>query len=216
MNYDYSKVVNFLYDKNVSKLNEVIKTIMNTGFTMTFVDTNSKIIFMNKNGVEYFLLKDKDRVLFLPHKFQTLSFSDDFGEIIEVNINEDGDIVTSNIFNLNGGVVAATSTWHFANNLYTQNMGRFLFLKKEKLDIINNRETIESFINTYYLKRNGVLKDLYWDMESLRKSNFIEPLLSMRIQINDGYKEEPFDVLYKNYIDNIINIINEKNKPGLF
>lgn len=218
MDFDYSKVVNFLYGKQVNKLNEVLKVIINNGFIMTNVDTSTKIIFLEKNGVDYFLLKRGKRVVILPANYYNLSFCDEFGEVIEISINNDGDIITSSIFNITNpnGVIATTTTWHFNDNLYSQVVGRVMFIEKEKMDIVQNKESIEMFINSYYPRRNDVFNDLYWDMESFRKNNFIETKVSERIQVNDGYSGEEFSSLYKKQIDKVLEIVKDKGKSSLF
>lgn len=218
MQYDYGKVVTFLYGKEVSRLNDVMKVVLSNGFVMLDVNMNAKMILLEKNGLKYVLTKRNDRLIIFPDNYSALTFADDFGEIIEMSINTDGNVVVSNIFNSNvhPGVVATTSTWSYFDKLYSEVVSRVMFVKKDALESVNNRMSIEMFINEYYIHRNDVLSDLYWDFEMFRKNNFLEAVFSERIQINDGYSKEPFDDLYKRHMDKVLSVVSEKGKPSLF
>lgn len=218
MEYDYSKIVNFLYGKNNKMLNYVLETVLSTGFTLLDVSLKSEIIFLQKNKMEYFMLKDRERVLILPTKFLELSFNDNFGELWEISINVDNDVVISNIFNLSSlkGIMATTSTWHFNDGLFSQVVGRVMFIKNNDLEGVTNKETIEMFINSYFPRRRELFGDLYWDMDLFRKNNFINTSILERIQVNDGYKYEPFKELYIKHLNKSISNVKEKTKPSLF
>ena len=215
MNYDFNKIISFFYGKNVNKLTEVLRVVLCDGFNMISVDSNQKIIYLQKNNVNYHLVKQEDRLLIYPEIYKSLSFTDEFGEVIEICLNIDGDVTVSRIFNANKGVCSTTSVWHYSDNLYTQVVARVMYIENEKLNVIDNRESIEMFINTYYLRRNEVFNSLYWDMDLLRKNNFISASLVERIQINDGYKKEAFEELYKRYLDKVSLVLSEK-KSSLF
>lgn len=215
MNYDFNKIISFFFGKSINKLTEVLKVVLNNGFNMISVDPNLKIIYLQKNNINYHLVKNEDRLLIYPENYKSLSFADEFGEVIEICLNVDGDATVSSIFNINDGVCSTTSVWHYTDNLYTQVVARVMYIENEKLNVINNRESIEMFINTFYSRRNEVFNSLYWDMDTLRKENFINAKLTERIQINDGYKKEVFEELYKRYIDKVYLVLNEK-KSSLF
>ena len=70
MQYDYSKIVAFLYGKEEKKLNDVLKEVLTDGFIMLDVSVPNKIILLEKNNMKYVLLKNKDRILIIPDTYR--------------------------------------------------------------------------------------------------------------------------------------------------
>ena len=217
MEYDYSKIVVFLYGKQVDKLNEVLKEVISS-FVMLDVKVQNRMILLEKNEKKYVMFKNKDRILIIPDTYRADCLNDEFGEVIEISIFKDGNINISKIFSLNKprGVGGITSTWHFDGNLYNEIVGRVMFIEYEKLNAVYNHESLEMFINKYYDLRNDILKSIFWDLSLFAKNNFIDIKFSERVMISDGYNKDKFDVLYKKHIDKTLEVINEKGKPSIF
>ena len=218
MQYDYSKIVTFLYGKEEKKLNDVLKEVLIDGFTMLDVSVPNKIILLEKNNMKYVMLKNKDRILIIPDTYRGLCLTDEFGEVFEISILEDGNINVSKIICLDKprGVGSVTSTWHFDGELYNEVVSRVMFIEYEKLNAVYNQESLEMFINNYYDLRNDILRSIFWDLTLFTKNNFINVKFSERIMISDGYTKDKFDILYKKHIDKAFETNNEKGKPSLF
>lgn len=218
MNYDYSKIVNFFYEKNIDKLNDVLKGVLSDGFMMLDVNINSRMILLEKNNVKYVLTKRENRLVLFPDNYRSVCFTDSFGELIEISINEEGNVIVSRIFNIDepNGVVASTSTWHYEDKLYSEVVSRVMFIPHDKLEILENQESLEMFITKYYPLRNDVLNDLFWDMNLFRKNNFLEYKVFERIMISDGYSKDTFENFYKKHTSKVLEIVKEKGKPSLF
>lgn len=218
MNYDYSKIVNFFYGKNINKLNDVLKVVLSDGFMMLDVNINSRMILLEKDNIKYVLTKRENRLVLFPDNYRSVCFTDPFGELIEISFNEEGNVIVSRIFNIDepNGVVASTSTWHYEDNLYSEVVSRVMFIPHDKLEILENQESLEMFITKYYSLRNDVLNDLFWDMNLFRKNNFIEYKVFERIMISDGYSKDTFENFYKKHTSKVLEIVKEKGKPGLF
>lgn len=218
MDFDYSKIVNFFFGRNINKLNDVLKVVLESGFMMLDVNMNNRMILLEKNDLKYILAKRNDRLVIFPDNYRSVCLTEEFGELIEIIINDEGNVTVSKIFNLDepSGVVASTSTWRYEDGLYIEVVSRVMFIEKEKMDIIENQESIEMFLSKYYPLRNDVLNDLYWDFNILRKNNFIEPKVFERIMISDGYTKDKFEVFYKKHMDKVLSVVKEKGKPSLF
>lgn len=218
MNYDYSKIINFFYGKNINKLNDVLKVVLSDGFIMLDVNVNARMILLEKDNVKYVLTKKGNRLVLFPDNYRSVCFTDSFGELIEININEEGNVIVSRIFNIDepNGVVASTSTWHYEDNLYSEVVSRVMFIPHDKLEILENQESLEMFLTKYYPLRNDVLNDLFWDMNLFRKNNFIEYKVFERIMISDGYSKDTFENFYKKHTSKVLEIVKEKGKPSLF
>ena len=218
MNYDYSKIINFFYGKNINKLNDVLKVVLSDGFIMLDVNVNARMILLEKDNVKYVLAKKGNRLVLFPDNYRSVCFTDSFGELIEININEEGNVIVSRIFNIDepNGVVASTSTWHYEDNLYSEVVSRVMFIPHDKLEILENQESLEMFLTKYYPLRNDVLNDLFWDLNLFRKNNFIEYKVFERIMISDGYSKDTFENFYKKHTSKVLEIVKEKGKPGLF
>lgn len=218
MDYDYSKIINFFYGKNINKLNDVLKVVLLDGFVMLDVNVNAKMILLEKNNIKYVLTKRDSGLLIFPDNYRSVCLSDDFGELIEINTNDEGNVIVSRIFSLDNprGIVSSTSTWHYEDNLYTEVVGRVMFIEHEKIEILQNQESLEMFLSKYYPLRNDVLNDLYWDLDLLRKNNFLEYKIFERIMVSDGYTKDTFDNFYKKHIDKVLDVVKEKGKPSLF
>lgn len=218
MKYDYTKVVNFFYGKNIDKLNDVFEMILSNDYIMLDVNVQSKMILLEKKDLKYIMLKQKERILIIPDNFRSVCLTDDFGEILEISINSDENINISKIFNVSSprGVGAVTSTWHYENGLYNEIVGRTMFIEYDKLNNFFNNESLDMFLSKYFEIRNDILKDLFWDLTAFTKNNFIDVKFSERIMISDGYNKDNFNVLYKKHIDKSIEVINEKGKSSLF
>jgi len=217
MEYDYNKIVCFLFGRQVNKLNEVLKYNISNDFLMLDVNIPNKVILLEKDNLKYVMYNDNNKVMIIPDGYRSLCFSDDFGEIIEINTNGDGDIIVSKIFRYNNsGAGAITSTWKYENGEYIEIVGRVMFIEQKELEIVENQDSIEMFLNKYSKLRNDVLNDLYWDLNMFAKNNFINVKLSERIMISDGFNKDKFEVLYKKHIDKAFKTIEEKSKPSLF
>ena len=115
MNYDYNKIVNFLFGKEIKALNSVIEEVINSRYTLIDVNTKNKMFLLNeKNTNTSFILEKRgDGILIAPDLYSNLNFSDNFIELTEVSINENnGDTIVSKIFKLN-----AEATFLFFNML---------------------------------------------------------------------------------------------------
>lgn len=214
MDINYSKVVDFLLPIDTSKrgLNIILEEILNN-YYMTDVNSNIRFVSLlsklNKNP--YILSKRGNGIMIASSNYKTLNFTDDFGEIIEIRCNEDNEVILSSISQYSNpkGICVSVSIWHNEDeNKFTQVSGRILFIDYDDLLTIKNRFSIEMFINKYQVKRNDIYCDLYWDMYSLTKEEFINIKKNMRIQINDGYTKETFKDLYKKYNNKLKSIIN--------
>lgn len=218
MEYDYGKIVDFIFGKRNESLYEIIKYILSKEFTMLDVNIPNKMILLQKKEFKYVIFKEKDRILIIPDNYKSLCLTDDFGEILEISINNDGNISISKIFNLDKprGIAATTSTWNYESKLYSEVVGRALFVDYEKLNSIYSHESLDMFLNKYYELRTDVLKDLFWDLTLFLKNNFIETNISERVMISDGFSKDKFEILYKKHIDKVFETIDKKEKPGLF
>lgn len=218
MDYDYSKIINFFYGKDINKLNDVLKVVLSNGFMMLDVNMSNRMILLEKNNVKYILTKKDKRLVIFPDNYRSVCLTEAFGEVVEININDEGNVVVSSIFNIESpkGVVASTSTWHYEDNLYNEVVSRVMFISQDKLEIIENQESIEMFLSKYYSLRNDVLNDLYWDMEMFRKNNFLEAKVLERIMVSDGYTKDTFENFYKKHTDKVLSVVKEKGKPSIF
>lgn len=218
MEYDYSKIINFFYGKNINKLNDVLKVVLSDGFVMLDVNVNAKMILLEKNNIKYVLTKRGSGLVIFPDNYRSVCLSDAFGELIEINTNDEGNVIVSKIFCLDnpGGVVSSTSTWHYEDNLYTEVVGRVMFIEYEKIEILQNQDSLEMFLSKHYPLRNDVLNDLYWDLDLFRKNNFLEYKVFERIMVSDGYSKDTFENFYKKHTSKVLSTVKEKGKPGLF
>lgn len=217
MEYDYSKIVEFIYGRKLEKLNEVFKALL-LEYKMIDVNQEKGIILLVKNDIKYYMFKAKDRILIIPINYNSVSFADDFNEICEISINSDNDIVISKIFNVLDlkGVASTTSTWHYENGLYNEVVSRVMFVLNEKINIVYNQETLDMFINKYYDNRKDILRDLYWDFNSYLKNNFIDIKFSERIMVSDGFNQDKIEVLYKKLNEKVYEVLKNKCKNTLF
>lgn len=209
MNINYGKVVDFLLPSNVNKkgLNIVLEEVLNN-YYMIDVNSNIRAISLSSkiDKKPYVISSRNSGIMMATVQYKTLNFTDDFGEIIEMRCNEDNDVVLSSIIQYDNpkGICISVSIWHNEEeNKFTQVSGRIFFIGYDDLSIIKNKLSIEMFINQYQLKRNDIYCDLYWDMYSLTKAEFINIKNNERIQINDGYNKETFKDLYKKYIEKV-------------
>lgn len=216
--YDYSKIVEFIYGKKEDKLNDVLKYLLSNDYLMLDVHIQNKVILLEKNKNKYVMLKKDNRILILPINFNSVCLTEEFGELTEICINQDGYVIISKIFNTEApkGVGAYTSAWRYESNLYNEVVGRVMFIKQEKIEVIENQESLEMFINKYYDLRNDILNDLYWDLTLFAKNNFLDVNLSQRIMASDAFNTDKFDVLYKKHREESLKLIAEKGKSSLF
>jgi hypothetical protein len=213
MDIDYKKIIVFLFNDNSKKtgLDIVLKEILKK-YCMVNVDQFNKTILLKSRKTErdFILRKRKNSIIILPSDYMKLSLNEDFEEIIEIRLNDDNDVVVSNI-NVNDnpkGIYVSGSNWHNEdNNTFTQVVGRVIFIDNESLTALQNRQSIEMFIRKYDMLRNDVFCDLYWDITSLIKSIFVEPKKVFKVQVNDGFTKEEFNVLYEKYINKIKELI---------
>lgn len=218
MEYDYSKIVEFYFGKKINKLNDVLKNVINDGFLMLDVNVPNKVILLEKNAKKYIMVKREERLVIFPDNFRSICFFEDFGEVIEININQDGNIIVSRIFRNEDpkGVIASTSTWHYEDKMYNEVVSRVMYIEQEKLEIIENQQTIEMFLTKYYPLRNDILNDLFWDLNLFRKNNFLDIKVMERIMISDGYSKDTFESFYKKHKEKVISTVKEKGKTSLF
>ncbi len=220
MNFDYSKIINFLCKKDINDFNDILKEVIEKYFVMLKVNTSNRMILLRdkESDFKFILVYKNNRILIYPDTYSALSFGDDFKRIVEIKLNSNNDVVLSYIFTIDKpkGIVAVTSTWHYEDKMYTEVVSRVMFFKEEKIIALDNKESIQSFLNLYYEKRDEVFGDLYWDMDKLRKNLFVEPDLMMRIQINDGFKKEEFKNLFIKHNEKISEVINKNCKSSLF
>lgn len=216
MDIEYKKIIEFLVDDNSKKtgLDIVLKEILKQ-YCMVNVDQINKTIFLKSRKTErdFILKKRKSSIIILPIDYIKLSFSDDFEEIIEIRLNDDNDVVVSNI-NVIGnpkGIYVSGSNWHNElNNTFTQVVGRVIFIDSDSLTPLENRQSIDMFISKYDMLRNDIFCDLYWDVTSLIKSVFIEPKKAFKVQVNDGFTKEEFNVLYEKYTNKVKELLTQK------
>ena len=214
MDFDYAKIINFFYGRNVDKLNDVLKVVLSDNFTMLDVNMQARAILLIKNNTKYILTKRENRLIIFPDNYRGVCLTEQFGELIEISINDEGNVIVSKIFNSDDpkGVVAMTSTWHYEEKMYIEVVCRVMFVEQEKLDVIENKQSIEMFLSKYYPLRNDVLNDLYWDFNALMKNVFIKPKVFERIMVSDGYTRDKFEEFYKKQTNKALNIVKEKGK----
>lgn len=220
MDIDYNKIVEFIIGENKEGISNVLKEVLKK-YCMISVDSKRKAVYLKSIATRYdFIMQRRgDGIIIIPFKSNELTFGDDFYEIVEIRLNQDNDVVLSNItMNDNPkGIYATTSSWHNSgNNTYTQSVARMMFFVKEDEEALANRQSILMFLNNFDLKRNDIFHDLYWDMDNVRKSVFITPKINERIQINNGYDKEEFPALYKKFQDKIIELLNDNKFPKIF
>lgn len=213
MNIDYKKIIEFLFNDSSKKtgLDIVLKEVLKK-YCMINVDLFKKTVLLKSRKTErdFILKKRKSSIIILPSDYMNLSLSEDFEEIIEIRLNDDNDVVVSNINAIENpkGIYVSGSNWHNEdNNTFTQVIGRVIFIDIESLNVLHNRLTIDMFINKYDMLRNDIFCDLYWDINSLIKSVFIEPKKAFKVQVNDGYTKEEFSMLYEKYINKIKELV---------
>lgn len=218
MEYDYSKIVEFYFGKRINKLNDVLKNVISDGFLMLDVNVPNRVILLEKNRKKYIMVKREERLVIFPDNFRSICFFEEFGEIIEMNINQDGNVVVSRIFRSEDpkGVIASTSTWHYEDNMYNEVVSRVMFIEQDKLEVIENQQTIDMFLEKYYSLRNDILSDLFWDLNLFRKNNFLDAKVMERIMISDGYLKDSFENFYKKHREKVLSTVIEKGKNGLF
>jgi len=213
MDIDYKKIIDFLYNDNSKKtgLDIVLKEILKK-YLMVNVDQIKKTVLLKskKTKRDFILKKRKNSIIILPSDYYRLSLSEDFEEIIEIRLNDDNDVVVSNINFIENpkGIYVSGSNWHNEDsNTFTQVVGRVIFIDSNSLTTLENRQSIEMFISKYDMLRNDIFCDLYWDATSLIKSVFIEPKKAFKVQVNDGFTKEEFNILYEKYTDKIKELI---------
>lgn len=218
MEYDYSKIVEFFFGKRNNKLNEVLKNVVGDGFLMLDVNVPNRIILLEKEKKKYIMIKREERLVIFPDNFRSICFFEEFGEVIEISINQDGNVVVSRIFRSEEpkGIISSTSTWHYEDNMYNEVASRVMFIEQDKLEIIENQETIEMFLSKYYPLRNDILSDLFWDLNLFRKNNFLDAKVIERVMVSDGYSKDSFEMFYKKHREKVLSTVREKGKNGLF
>lgn len=218
MDIDYNKIVDFILPNDVNKkgLSNVLKEVLK-GYCIVNVSSEKKICFLKsiETRTDFILARRKDGIMIIPLYSNSLTLGDNFEEILEMRVNADNAVVLSNIKETNDpkGICINTSSWYNeSDNMYREGTIRVMFFKDNIRESLSNRESILMFIQRFDLKRNDIFHDLYWDMDTLRKSTFIEPTVNTRIQISDGYKKQAFKDFYKELQDKIKDTI----KPRLF
>jgi len=216
MDIDYKKIIEFLFNDNSKKtgLDIALKEILKK-YCMINVDQFSKTIMLKSRKTErdFILKKRKKSIIILPIDYYKLSLSEDFEEIIEIRLNDDNDVVVSNIDFIDNpkGIYVSGSNWHNeGNNTFTQVVGRVIFIDSDSLKALENRLSIEMFISKYDMLRNDIFCDLYWDVNSLIKSVFVEPKKAFKVQVNDGFTKEEFNILYEKYINKVKDLLSQK------
>jgi len=214
MDIDYNKIVSFLLGKSVSSISHVLKEVLTTGYRLMDVDNENKIIYLKSldTSKDYYMIRRMQNIIIIPEGYSNLSLGEEFGEILEISINDDSDVVLSSIKEIKNpnGVCVTTSTWHNNDDKYTQVVGRVMYITRDNISSLINKESIEMFLINYNSKRTGIFKDLYWDMTSLLKSSFIEIKINERVQVNDGYTKESFEELYKRWNMEVNKIVTKK------
>lgn len=215
-NIDYSKIVNFILGeiKESKDIANVLKEVLKN-YCMIDVNQNEKIISLKSRKTKSdFIMKRRGKgIIIVSSNYRSFTMQDKFEEIIEIRVNDENNVVLSNVFQTEDGKGIATvgSNWKIAgNDQYTQTIGRMLYVDSNTLIQVANRTSLEMFINQYDLKRSEVFCDLYWDMTSFIKSLFVEPKGLYKIQINDGYFKEEFKELYPKLKNKINEILNPK------
>ena len=127
-------------------------------------------------------------------------------------------VILSKIFRCEdpNGVIASTSTWHYEDNMYNEVVSRVMFIEQEKIEILENQQTLDMFLSKYYPLRNDILNDLFWDLNLYRKNNFLDAKVMERIMVSDGYSKDTFESFYKKHKEKVISTVKEKGKSGLF
>lgn len=211
MNYDYNKIVKFLFNKEVKSLNNILEEVLKSRYNLIDVNVSNKMILLNEvnTNTSFILEKRGNSILIAPDLYATLNFSDDFIELIEVSINENnGDAIVSKIFKQNNKLVAFTTSWHYENDTYAESINKMIIINSEDIEKISDRYTIESFLKSFYEKRKGILSDLYWDMDLLTKSLFIDVKRIERVIINNGNSDK-FNILYNKYLKIVEDAVNK-------
>jgi hypothetical protein len=216
MDIDYKKIVEFLFNDNSKKtgIDIALKEILKK-YCMINVDQISRTIMLKSRKTErdFILKKRKNSIIILPTDYMRLSLNENFEEIIEIRLNDDNDVVVSNIDVIDNpkGIYVSGSNWHNeGNNTFTQVVGRIIFIDSDSLIALENRLSIEMFISKYDMLRNDIFCDLYWDINSLIKSVFIEPKKAFKVQVNDGFTKEEFNVLYEKYTNKVKDLLSQK------
>ena len=223
MDINYEKVVSFILGNinNIKSISMVLKEILLNGYYMINVDNNQKrVLLKSKKTKKDFILQERNGgLIIIPDNSNAIGISENFEEIVEIRINEDNAVVLSNIDETTnpGGVYVSTAIWNYEeDNNFTQKVGRYMFFPKSNLTELNNRQTIDMFIRNSNLRRNGIFNDLYWDMDNLRRNMFIEPKISKRFQVNDGYQKESFDRLYLRWKSKLESELNPGGLSSIF
>lgn len=214
MNIDYKKIVDFLLDNNINKkgLAGVLKEVLKE-FCMMDADPNSKRVLLKsrKSSRHFILMRRQNGIIIVPTIYKNITLTEDFEQITEIRVNNDNDVVLSNIKVLDNdrGIYVSGSNWHVQDDdKYTQVIGRIFVIRKDNLARLTNKVSIEMFISQYNSKRNDIFCDLYWDSTSFFKNYFIDIEKITKVQINDGYKKEEFSELYKRYNDKVNTLLN--------
>ena len=220
---NYEKVVSFILENanNKKAMSIVLREVLLNGYYMINVDTNKKrVLLKSKKTKKDFILQERNNgLIIIPDNSNAIGLSENFEEILEIKTNEDNAIVLSIISETNkmSGIYVSTSIWNYeGDNDFTQKVGRYMFFSKDTLMNLNNMQTIDMFIRNSNLRRNGIFNDLYWDMDNLRRNMFIDPKISKRFQINNGYDKEPFDRLYPRWKDRMEKELNPGGLSNIF
>lgn len=211
MNYDYNKIVNFLFGKEIKALNSILEEVVNSKYTLIDVNTRSKMFLLNEKSTNtrFILEKRGNGVLIAPDLYSRINFSNDFIEIIEISINENnGDAIVSKIFKQNDKLVSFTTSYHYSDDSYTEAINKMIIIGSEDIKKIADRYTIETFLKSFYEKRSGIYNDLYWDIDLLAKNMFIDVKRIERVNINDG-KSDKFDIIYNKYLKIVSDAVNK-------
>lgn len=220
MDINYDKIVEFILGKNKEGISNVLKEVLKK-YCMISVDNNRRAVYLKSITTrnDFVMQRRKDGIIIIPLNSNSLTFGDDFEEMVEIRLNEDNDVVLSNITMMDNpkGICTTNSSWHNkGDNMYTESVARMMFFDSENAEALANRQSILMFLNHFDLKRNDIFHDLYWDMDSVRKGVFITPKINERIQINNGYDKEEFPALYKKFQDKIKELLNNNRFPKIF
>ncbi len=225
MDIDYNKIVDFILLGNIKTngISNVLKEILKD-YCMISVDKSKKgseKVFLKRieTRKEFIMQRRRDAIVIIPSDYNMATLGDNFEEMIEIRVNDDDNVILSNIKMCNKpeGVYVTTSSWHNAgDNSYIEGVNRIMFFDKSNIEQIANKESIAMFMSKNDLKRNDIFHDLYWDMDMVRKSMFIEPKINERIQITDGYTKEKFPDLYKKFQDKIKEILGKNSISSYF
>jgi hypothetical protein len=206
MDFDYSKVVNFMLGVNSKQMVDALSTIISGNFNMIDVNGDIKKILLNsiKTNDNYVLLT-RNGLVILPINSNVKYLTEEFIRIIEITINSDDNLVISEISSNNNGLVAFSSTWSFYNNVYDQLNGYIVFFDRNDISSMDSL-TIEMFLNQYYSKRSGVFNDLYWDIISYSRDTFVNSKINRREQVTETSSD--FSLVYNKWIE----IVNRCSK----